>query len=52
MDQIKERKNRARVEQFIKKKKWKGDNQWAVVTFVSFIGIGVALLILHLLVWF
>lgn len=37
-------------EQFIKKKKWKGDNQWAVVTFASFIGIGVALLILNLLV--
>jgi len=36
--------------QFIKKKKWKGDNQWALVTFVSFIGIGVFLLILHLLV--
>ena len=39
-------------EQFIKEKKWKGDNQWAVVTFVGFFGIGVVLLILHLLVWF
>ena len=39
-------------EQFIKKKKWKGDNQWAVVTFVSFICVGVALFILNLLVWF
>lgn len=39
-------------EQFIEERKWKGDNRWAVVTFVSFIGIGVALLILHLLVWF
>jgi len=37
-------------EQFIKKKKWKGDNQWAVVTFVSFICVGVALFILNLLV--
>lgn len=39
-------------EEFINKKKWGGDNKWAVLTFVSFSFIGIALLIGHTLVWF
>jgi len=47
----KSRKDFKESEEFIENKKWKGDNLWATLTFVSFFGIGTFLLILHIL-WF
>ena len=46
------RKAFKKSEDFIKEKKYEGDNRWAVLTFIGFFGIGVALLILHILVPF
>ena len=37
-------------EEFINEKKWKGDNRWAVGTFVIFCFIGIVLFIRHILV--
>ncbi len=35
-------------EEFINKKKWKGDNQWAVSTFGAFVILGVILISFHI----
>ena len=37
-------------EEFIKKNKWKGDNKWAVGTFIAFVGLDTLLLFFHILI--